>query len=1326
MIGTRLGPYELREVIGQGGMATVYRAHQPSIDRDVAIKVIHPGVLHDAGAIDRFRREARLIARLEHPHILPVYDFDGLHSPPYIVMRYLDSGTLRDLLAQQRLPLTAINDLITQIAEALDYAHAQGIVHRDIKPSNILLDRHGNAFVADFGIARIVTAQANTERPITQTGAIIGTPDYMAPEQASASGDVDGRADIYALGVLLFQMLCGQLPYTAEQPLGVLLKHLQAPIPSARAIDRRLPTTVDALFSRALAKEPSARHPTAGALAAQLTALLKQHTASGATTQNLRALTSQLSPRTDAPASPTPTPSEQHKIVTALFVDATEYAELTEAELGAEASREALRVVRERVTNCVHERLGQIVTQSEHDLLALWGADTAHEDDAERAIRAALEIQAAMQSLRRATGHSEDDALPLRQGINTGVALISPTPAITGPTQRMSYTASGVTISLAQRLSAQADGEIIIGHDTFRAVRGIFDLELATPVRVRGRREPLAAYRVIAARPRAFRVTTRGIEGVETRLIGRDAELKQLQSAYLDAVEDSETQVVSIIGEAGLGKSRLLDAFDAWADLRPEQFRIFRGLATPAMTRRPYALIRDMLSYRFDILDTDPVSLARTKLEDGVADLLGEADGETAHLLGYLAGFDMSDSPHVRGLLDDPLQLSARARQLFIRLFARLSDRDPIVIELEDLHYADDPSLNLVIELTTSTPQLRLLMIALARPDLLERRPAWGSGQPFHRRMTLSPLDKRDSRELARELLQRAADVPKALRDLLVERSEGNPLYMEELVKMLLEDHIIIKETDETWRVEPSRLVALRVPPTLLGLLQARFDTLLAPEKLILQRAAVAGRVFIDSALLALDAADETHVGDLQRILQALVTRGFIERRETSSIAGGIEYSFTQAMLRDLIADTLVSRQRESYHRAMAHWLAASERADEYLPMIADHYERAGDSDQAMTILEQAGDKAVLLSALAEALASYKRAIALIDDARGRSAAGSISQRAAQHRQAALQIKHADVEKSMSSFAAACNTLQSALTIVSDDAMRAEALALLGAITTEMGEYSQAHRLLLEARTLAEASASQATLIRVLHGLGDVKWKLGELEEALNYLEESRTLAQLLGNIRAELLAINWIGAIKIQLDPGESEQLFQTHLKRAIALGNREVAMLMLNNLGEAIKARGDLGTARRLHQQAVDLAREIGSPQSEIIFRINVADDDTKLGNLSAARLGLQQCLKLAQSIGIVEMLAAIAGFSYLTAAEGYLDHALALAGLIYHHPMMNSDIRYEIRQNLANCGLDIAILTELHNGVEPSGGSLTMIPAYGLGFLFTTQLGLLYDNN
>ncbi len=260
MIGTRLGPYEIIEQIGVGGMATVFRAYQPSISRFVAVKVIHRAIAADARALERFQREARLIARLEHPHLLPVYDYDGLHEPPYIVMRYVEGGTLKDVLDRSgALPLADTLHIMRQIASALDYAHRQGVIHRDIKPSNIMIDGEGNIFLTDFGIARIAAGGEG----ITQTGMAVGTPGYMAPEQGMGAENVDHRADIYSLGVMFFQMVSGNLPFSAETPMGVIMKHITEPVPHITDFNPTLPDGLDAVLNKALAKSPEDRYQSA-------------------------------------------------------------------------------------------------------------------------------------------------------------------------------------------------------------------------------------------------------------------------------------------------------------------------------------------------------------------------------------------------------------------------------------------------------------------------------------------------------------------------------------------------------------------------------------------------------------------------------------------------------------------------------------------------------------------------------------------------------------------------------------------------------------------------------------------------------------------------------------------------------------------------------------------------------------------------------------------------------------------------------------------------------------------------------------------------------
>lgn len=267
----RIGQYEIVEEIGRGGMATVYRAKQLNADRFVAIKVIHSNIAADKSALERFVREARLVARLEHPYIIPVYDYDGLHNPPYIVMRFLESGTLKDVLDRGAIPLNEIAYMMRQIASALDYAHRQGVIHRDIKPSNIMIDAEGNAYLTDFGIARF-SESGSDMTGLTHTGLTVGTPGYMAPEQGLGQ-KVDERADIYALGVMLFQMATGSMPYSAETPMALVLKHIQSPIPSARSIKPDLPPEFDMIIRRAMAKEPTERYQSGRELSDAITQL---------------------------------------------------------------------------------------------------------------------------------------------------------------------------------------------------------------------------------------------------------------------------------------------------------------------------------------------------------------------------------------------------------------------------------------------------------------------------------------------------------------------------------------------------------------------------------------------------------------------------------------------------------------------------------------------------------------------------------------------------------------------------------------------------------------------------------------------------------------------------------------------------------------------------------------------------------------------------------------------------------------------------------------------------------------------------------------------
>ncbi len=259
MKSKQFGRYQIIKKIGKGGMASVFSAYDPQFDRKVAIKVLPKELTKDPQFLERFIREARTIARLEHPSIVPVYDYGEQDGQPYLVMRHMTGGTLREFLKRHGpLSLQQTINLLSRLAPALDKAHSVGIVHRDVKPANILFDEDGNPYLSDFGIVKLTLSDTT----LTGTAETIGTPAYMSPEQARTQKDIDGRSDIYSLAVILFEMLTGEQPYKADTPVGMVVAHIQDPIPHIAEKRGDLPVTAQKVIDRGLAKERTERFDT--------------------------------------------------------------------------------------------------------------------------------------------------------------------------------------------------------------------------------------------------------------------------------------------------------------------------------------------------------------------------------------------------------------------------------------------------------------------------------------------------------------------------------------------------------------------------------------------------------------------------------------------------------------------------------------------------------------------------------------------------------------------------------------------------------------------------------------------------------------------------------------------------------------------------------------------------------------------------------------------------------------------------------------------------------------------------------------------------------
>lgn len=260
---TKIGRYEIESELTQGGMGVIFLAKDPYIQRQVVIKVLMYSHTLEAMYRDFFQQEAEVIAALEHPAIVPIYDF-GWHGPqPYIIMRYMSGGSLQDRLNQGELKLTEMAHILKRVADALDAAHARSIIHRDVKPSNILFDGTGESFLSDFGIAK--------SRTITDDEGewLVGTPAYMSPEQAQG-GKVDGRSDVYALGVVLYRLLTGQLPFSSNSTTGLINAHMDLPVPDIRKVKANIPAVWQEVVAKAMAKDPADRYATAGEFASDV------------------------------------------------------------------------------------------------------------------------------------------------------------------------------------------------------------------------------------------------------------------------------------------------------------------------------------------------------------------------------------------------------------------------------------------------------------------------------------------------------------------------------------------------------------------------------------------------------------------------------------------------------------------------------------------------------------------------------------------------------------------------------------------------------------------------------------------------------------------------------------------------------------------------------------------------------------------------------------------------------------------------------------------------------------------------------------------------
>jgi len=878
-------------------------------------------------------------------------------------------------------------------------------------------------------------------------------------------------------------------------------------------------------------------------------------------------------------AHPVPgAPAEQVlRQVTVLFLDIVGSTALSQ-HLDPEEVHAVVDDVLERCTAVVGAHGGKVLQYAGDNLLAAFGAEQAREDDSERAVRCGLELLDQGRALgERVQREHGQDGCDVRIGVHTG-------PVLLGGGVDEESTIRGLTVNVAARMEQTAPaGALRISQDTWLLVRGVFDVVAQPLLAVKGRDEALVTYLVQRAKPRAFRVPSRGIEGVLPPMVGRDAELARLVAMVDDVVARRAPRSLTIVGEPGLGKSRLLHELQGALEIHAERFWLLLGRALPSSRLQPYGMLRDLLAWRLQIADSEGSEQAKHKLVDGLTPWLGDRAEAKTHLIGQIIGLDFSASPHVRGLEPRLLRkLAFEALHDYLRGLA--ADGAALAVLLEDLHWADDESLDFFAGLMEGGAALPLLSVATARPELLERRPAWGQGHAGEARLLLDGLDRANGERLANALLGRVVDDAAALRALLIAQSDGNPFYMEELVRMFLDDGVIVVEGD-AWRVLPERLRRARVPTTLVGVLQARLDTLPPADRLALQQASIVGHVFWDRALAAIDPQAPSAVPALQR-------RALIHQRERSAFEDTPEEAFHHHLLQQVTYDTVLKPARRAGHAAAAQWLAErlGDRPAEYLAITGDHYEKAGDLVRALDYFVRAADDAQRRFANQAALEYIERALRnpAATDPRQRELLFRYQQNVADLRgQRALQ------ETALERRGEIADALD-------DDALRADVLVSRALLASRRADETLAFELATQAVAMAARSGNASAGALALGQVAYSEYTKGRIAEALEHAR--RAVERVREAMQAE--------------DTGVLRQM--------------EVQMLTLRAIIE--QAAEDLAQARATLTEGLALARARGLRRPENSILESLGNLELRIGRHAQALAFFEASAARAEEIGWV----------------------------------------------------------------------------------------------
>jgi tetratricopeptide (TPR) repeat protein len=1079
------GRYRIESRLGGGGMGVVFRAEDPRLGRAVALKLLSRTFSDDAEARERFLVEARAAAALDHPNLCPIHEIGETEGGRlFLVMPCYAGSTLAERLGEGPLPLEEAVDIAVQAARGLREAHRAGFIHRDIKPANLMLTPGGTVKVLDFGLA--LRAGSRAKRPFGRAGTVA----YMSPEQVRGL-DLDARTDVWSSAVVMYEMMAGRRPFVGSTRRAVLDAILAAEPEPLSAARPGVPPALSAVVMRSLRGDRDERPADAGALLEALLEATGPELSTGGRGQGRRRVESALLPR-----------GERRQV----------------GVLHARASRDSSGLA--PAARRAVARHGGVVARCAHgQLTALFGVPTAHEDDALRAVRGAEELR---REVARALGEATA-SWQLRIGVDVGWVEVAPADEPDRP-----YRVSGSPLEIARALAeGAAPGSTLASVECRHRLGSRVTLERAPPVQLPDGRQTLACW-TVGPESRERRPLGLQVDADLTPLVGRREELGTL-TRELERTLAGEGSFVSVVGEAGVGKSRLLHEF------RPSVSSSGAGLVQarcPSYGAAAYSPFLDAMRQRLG-LGPEAGRPDGARVAEAVHALDPDLE-EFVPLYLHLLSVTGSEDGLPRHLEGENLRVAMR--EAIAALFTLGSLRRPTVMLLEDWHWADPASAQVLRQLAEMGSAHPLMIVLTCRPGL-----AVDWGHPArHRPLHLGPLGPDESARVAGSVLGAERLAPN-LAGLLHERTGGNPFFLEEVSRGLQEAGAVRVQDGEAHPA--GSLDGLRLPDTVEGVIRTRMDRLGRAARETLACASVIGRRF-DRPLLERVVDEDV---DLPRSLEALREAGLIQQVRVLPVPA---FRFRHVLTEEVAYESLLEPRRRELHGRVGRALEGlhAARLEEHLDRLVHHFARAGEWEEAVRYGLAACQRAASLSQFAEALELGDRVLGWIDrlpdpDAAEESRIDLLFRQERLCETLGLRDRQRTLVEEL------VDRLQSR----GPDHLLVEALVRRGDLHTLVREFGEAERGLREALRIARSTGDPTDLRHALRSFGMLRWHQGRDEEAVEVGRES--------------LAVNE-------------------------ARGDVEEIILDLSNLGIVLRGMGRLDEARDHLERALALAEEIGGP--------------------------------------------------------------------------------------------------------------------------------------